>query len=170
MNTRFSSGAIFSLGQMFIFGGAILLANSTGLLGQVDSFALGQDVRLGSMEYTVDLYGELIFSGLVSRQVQEQPKPLSLDLISDLALEEREKPLPGSKLDQIPELLPLGPMSDQAQVKREKSVSGLVSDQTLKLLSMVPISDATSDKHEKPIPGLMSDRAPKPLPLRPMSD
>ena len=41
-------GEVFLPGQIFVFGGFALRANSLGHLEQVDSYALGHRVRFGS--------------------------------------------------------------------------------------------------------------------------
>ena len=45
-------GEAFLPGQIFVFGGFVLRANSLGHLEQIESYA-----------YTADIRGELIFSG-----------------------------------------------------------------------------------------------------------
>ena len=53
----------FLPGQIFIFGGFALCANSTGHLEQIDSYALGHQVRFGNLNYAADIRGDLIFDG-----------------------------------------------------------------------------------------------------------
>ena len=53
----------FLPGQNFIFGGFALWANSFGHLEQVESYAPGHQVRFGSLNYTADIRGDLIFDG-----------------------------------------------------------------------------------------------------------
>ena len=53
----------FLPGQIFIFGGFILRANSLGHLEQIDSYAPGHQVRFGNLNYTADMRGDLIFDG-----------------------------------------------------------------------------------------------------------
>ena len=50
-------------GQIFVFGGFALRANSLGHLEQIESYALGCQVRFGSLNYTADNRGDLIFDG-----------------------------------------------------------------------------------------------------------
>lgn len=59
-------------GQLFIFGAATFVANSTSHLGEVETFTLGCILRFESMEYATDCHEELVFYGLASRQIQEQ--------------------------------------------------------------------------------------------------
>ena len=50
-------GEVFLLGQIFVFGGFALRANSLGHLEQIESYAPGRQVRFGSLNYTVDIRG-----------------------------------------------------------------------------------------------------------------
>ena len=50
-------------GQIFVFGGFTLRANSLGHLEQIESYAPGHQVRFGSLNYTADIRGDLIFDG-----------------------------------------------------------------------------------------------------------
>ena len=50
-------------GQISIFGGFALRANSLGHLEQIESYAPGRQVRFGSLNYTADIHGDLIFDG-----------------------------------------------------------------------------------------------------------
>ena len=54
-------GETFLPGQIFVFGGFALRANSLGHLEQIESYAPGHQVRFGSLNYTVDIRGDLIF-------------------------------------------------------------------------------------------------------------
>ena len=56
-------GETFLLGQIFVFGGFALRANSLGHLEQIKSYAPGHQVRFGSLNYTADIRGDLIFDG-----------------------------------------------------------------------------------------------------------
>ena len=56
-------GEVFLPGQIFVFGGFVLRANSLGHLKQIDSYAPGHQVRFGSLNYTTDIRGDLIFDG-----------------------------------------------------------------------------------------------------------
>ena len=53
----------FLPGQIFVFGGFALRANSLGHLEQIDSYAPGHQIRFGSLNYTADIRGDLIFNG-----------------------------------------------------------------------------------------------------------
>ena len=56
-------GETFLPGQIFVFGGFALRANSLGHLEQIESYAPGHQVRFGSLNYTADIRGDLIFGG-----------------------------------------------------------------------------------------------------------
>ena len=56
-------GETFLPGQIFVFGGIALRANSLGHLEQIESYAPGHQVRFGSLNYTADIRGDLIFDG-----------------------------------------------------------------------------------------------------------
>ena len=54
-------GEVFLPGQIFVFGSFTLRANSLGHLEQIESYAPGHQVRFGSLNYTSDICGDLIF-------------------------------------------------------------------------------------------------------------
>ena len=56
-------GETFFPGQIFVFAGFVLRANSLGHLEQVDSYAPGHQVRFGSLNIVDDICGDLIFDG-----------------------------------------------------------------------------------------------------------
>ena len=56
-------GEVFLPGQIFVFGGFVLRANSLGHLEQIDSYAPSHQVRFGNLNYTADIRGDLIFDG-----------------------------------------------------------------------------------------------------------
>ena len=56
-------GEVFLPGQIFVFGGFVLWANSLGHLEKIESYAPGHQVRFGSLNYTADIRGDLIFNG-----------------------------------------------------------------------------------------------------------
>ena len=57
----------FLPGQIFVFGGFALRASSFGHLEQIESYAPGHQVRFGSLNYTADISGDLIFDGFEPR-------------------------------------------------------------------------------------------------------
>ena len=56
-------GEVFLPGQIFVFSGFALRANSLGHLEQIDSYAPCHQVRFGSLNYVADIRGDLIFAG-----------------------------------------------------------------------------------------------------------
>ena len=56
-------GETFLPGQIFVFGGFALRANSLGHLEQIKSYAPSRQVRFGSLNYTADIREDLIFDG-----------------------------------------------------------------------------------------------------------
>ena len=54
-------GETFLPEHIFVFGGFALRANSLGHLEQIESYAPGHQVRFGSLNYTADIRGDLIF-------------------------------------------------------------------------------------------------------------
>src|SRR3954464_6613466 len=56
-------GEVFLPGQIFVFGGFPLRANSFGHLEQIESYAPGHQVRFGNLNYAADIPGDLIFDG-----------------------------------------------------------------------------------------------------------
>ena len=64
-------GETFLPGQIFVFGGFALRANSLGHLEQIESYAPGRQVKFGSLNFTADIRGDLIFDGF-------EPQPSAL--------------------------------------------------------------------------------------------
>ena len=56
-------GETFLPGQIFVFGGFAPRADSLGHLEQIKSYAPGRQIRLGSLNYTADIRGDLISDG-----------------------------------------------------------------------------------------------------------
>ena len=63
INNDAVQGETFLPGQIFVFGGFALRVNSLGHLKQIESYAPGHQVRFGSLNYTADIRGDLIFNG-----------------------------------------------------------------------------------------------------------
>ena len=63
-------GEVFLTGQIFIFCGFALRANSLGHLEQIESYTPGHQVRFGSLNYTADIRGDLIFEDSSPCQVR----------------------------------------------------------------------------------------------------
>ena len=81
-------GETFLPGQIFVFGSFALRANSLGHLEQINSYAPGHQVRFGSLNYTADIHGDLIFDGF--EPMTDAPyshDEHDLDLPSDYARE-----------------------------------------------------------------------------------
>ena len=60
-------GETFLPGQIFVFDGFVLWANSFVHLEQIESCAPNHQVRFGSLNYTADIHGDLIFDGFEPR-------------------------------------------------------------------------------------------------------
>ena len=94
INNDAVQGETFLPGRIFVFGGFALRANSLGHLEQIKSYAPGHQVRFGSLNYTADIRGDLIFNGF-------EPQPSAphchdgrdLALLPDSALEAHMSPL-----------------------------------------------------------------------------
>ena len=56
-------GEVFLPGLIFVFGGFALRANSLGHLEQIDSYTPVHQVSFGSLNYTTNIRGDLIFDG-----------------------------------------------------------------------------------------------------------
>ena len=77
-------GETFLPGQIFVFGGFALRANSLGHLEQIDSYAPGHQVRFGNLNYTADIRGDLIFDGFgLAPGAPDSHDEHGLDLLSD---------------------------------------------------------------------------------------
>src|SRR3954462_13543394 len=74
-------GETFLPGQIFVFGGFALRANSLGHLEQIESYAPSHQVRFGSLNYTADIREDLIFDGF-----EPQPSTLHYHEGHDIAL------------------------------------------------------------------------------------
>ena len=53
-------GETFLPGQIFVFGGFALRANSLGRLEQIENYAPGRQVRFGSLNFMADIRGDLM--------------------------------------------------------------------------------------------------------------
>ena len=63
INNDAVQGKTFLPGQISVFDGFALWANSLGHLEQTESYAPGRHVRFGSLNYTAYIRGDLIFDG-----------------------------------------------------------------------------------------------------------
>src|SRR3954462_12377868 len=88
-------GETFLPGQIFVFGGFALRANSLGHLEQIESYAPGHRVRFGSLNYTADIRGDLIFDGFEPQpSVPHHLEGHDIALPPDSALEAAHAPTP----------------------------------------------------------------------------
>ena len=83
-------GEAFLPGQIFVFGGFALRANSLGHLEQIESYAPGHQVRFGSLNYMADMRGDLIFDRFeplpcASRGHDEYDLALPSDIVQEIA-------------------------------------------------------------------------------------
>ena len=83
-------GETFLPGQIFMFGGFALRANSLGHLEQIDSYTPGHQVRFGSLNYVADIREDLIFDGFETaaatpRRHDEHDLNLSPDRAREIA-------------------------------------------------------------------------------------
>ena len=95
INSDAVQGETFLPGQIFVFGGFALRANSLGHMEQIESYAPGRQVRFGSLNYTADIRGDLIFDGF-----EPLPSALHYHDEHDLALP------PNSALEAAPASAP----------------------------------------------------------------
>ena len=72
-------GETFLPGQIFVFGGFVLRANSLGHLEQIDSYAPSHQVGFGSLNYVADIRGDMIFNGFETAVIAP-PRPDEHDL------------------------------------------------------------------------------------------
>ena len=81
-------GEVFLPGQIFVFGGFALRANSLGHLEQIESCAPGHQVRFRNLNYTTNIRGDLIFDGFEPMTgMPNSHDEHDLDLLSDGAQE-----------------------------------------------------------------------------------
>ena len=59
-------GEVFLPGQIFVFGGFVLRANSFGHLEQIDSYTPCHQISFGNLDYVADIRGDLIFQGFTT--------------------------------------------------------------------------------------------------------
>ena len=69
VNNDTVQGETFLPGQIFVFGGFALRANSFGHLEQIKSYAPGHQVRFRSLNYIADIHGDFIFDGFETATV-----------------------------------------------------------------------------------------------------
>ena len=99
-------GETFLPEQIFVFGCFALRANSVGHLEQIESYAPGRQVRFGSLNFTADIRGDLIFEGF-----EPQPSAPHCHDGHDLALQ------PDSTLEAALEPAPIFNSEPAVQIK-----------------------------------------------------
>ena len=78
------SGEAFLPGQLFVFGGFMLRADSTKCLEQVNNYAPSHQIRFGNVNYAADIQGDLIFEGFTAPTAAPHPhKEGPLNSLSD---------------------------------------------------------------------------------------
>ena len=86
INNNAVQGETFLPGQIFVFGGFALWANSLGHLEQIDSHAPGHQVRFENSNYTSDIRADLIFNGFGPEpEAPNSHDEHGLDLLSNVA-------------------------------------------------------------------------------------
>ena len=63
INNNAVQGETFLPGQIFVFGGFALRADSLGHREHIYSYAPGHQVRFGNLNFTADIRGDLILDG-----------------------------------------------------------------------------------------------------------
>ena len=66
IGNKAAMGEVFLPGQIFVFGGFALRANSLVHLEQIDSYAPGHQIRFGNLDYVADIRVDLIFQGFAA--------------------------------------------------------------------------------------------------------
>ena len=95
-------GETFLPGQIFVFGGFELRANSLGQLEHIDSFAPGHQIRFGNLNHTADIRGDLIFDGIgPALGTPDSHAEHGLDLLSDNARDTIPKAAPDLNPEQV---------------------------------------------------------------------
>ena len=95
-------GESFLPGQIFVFSGFALWANSLGHLEQIDSYAPGHQIRFGNLNYTADICGDLIFDGFGPVPgAPDSHDEHGLDLLSENARDVAAAGAPDLNLGQI---------------------------------------------------------------------
>ena len=83
INNDMAQGETFLPGQIFVFGGFALRANSLGQLEQIESYVPGHQVRFGSLNYVADTCGDLIFARFdAAVAAPDHPDDQDLNLLS----------------------------------------------------------------------------------------
>ena len=146
-------GEIFLPGQIFVFGGFALRANSLGHLEQIESYAPGRQVRFGSLNFMADIRGDLILDGF-----EPQPSVPHCHGEHDLALQ------PDSTLEAALEPAPIFNSEPAAQIEDGwlDTASGVVTSTAMEPnTGLVPCEARDSE-----LPDSLPDSGPPaPLPI-----
>ena len=78
---------VFLPGQIFVFGGFALRANSVGHLEQIDSYAPGHQISFGNLNYVADIRGDLNFQGFAAPSTAPALDPERVTRSEDGSLE-----------------------------------------------------------------------------------
>ena len=152
-------GETFLPGQIFVFGGFALRANSLGYLEQIESYAPGHQVRFGSLNYTADIRGDLIFDGFEPRpRAPHYLEGHDLALPPDSVLEAAHASVP------TPNSEPIAPIEDERlDVTSGASISKAIEPNAGPALRTAHDSEEpdSSPNSEPPVPlPIESDWAP----------
>ena len=102
INNNVVQGETFLPGQIFVFGGFALRANSLGHLEQIDSYAPGHQVRFGNLNHTPNIRGDSIFNGFGhALGAADSHDEHGLGLLSDNPRDIAPAGAPDLKLEQI---------------------------------------------------------------------
>ena len=90
-------GETFLPGEIFIFGGFTLRANSIGHLEQINSYIPNHQIIFGNLNYIADIRGDLIFEGFATLDLEQtigskegSLEPIGLSAIMKLTTEDPE--------------------------------------------------------------------------------
>ena len=154
-------GETFLLGQIFVFSGFALRANSLGHLEQIESYAPGHQVRFGSLNYTADIRGDLIFDrfeplSYASHGHDEYDLALPSDSVQEIAQvtaptlnSEPGAPSADGWMDPAVEALPLAAIEPNIDLTLHES----------RVVKLPDPSPATDSEPPAPVP-IESDWAP----------
>ena len=148
-------GETFLPGQIFVFGGFALRANSLGHLEQIKSYAPGHQVRFGSLNFMADIRRDLIFDGL-----EPQPSAPHCPDGHDLAL------TPDSAQEAAPVSVPT--LSSEPTAPIEDGWLGTASGAAISTAIEPNTSLVLCEARDSKVPDSFPDSKPSaPLPIKP---
>ena len=154
-NNNAVQGETFLPGQIFVFGGFALRANSLGHLEQIDSYAPGHQVRFGSLNYTADIRGDLIFDGFEPQpSAPHCPDEHDLALLPDSALEAAHESAPTLNLE------PAAQIEDGWLDTSSGAATSTVMEPNTDLVPYKARDSEVPDSEPPAIPPVESDWAP----------